>query len=444
MQLSNIYPGSIRKKRRRIMPSAIPIAIALGWQVFCGCASPPGARVHSTNASLVQRQEFRGRDDRARERESGVYDWVFFYYMAYDNDLESCGRPILDLLQRGITNDRVAVVTFADFRDTKGMRRYEQTIAGERQTALETEDSAEESTLAAQLTWTRQNYRARHYAVVFLDHGNRLDEMSHDENPGRSDGRTWLRLLQVAPILEQFRAAASNTVELVFIQQCGKGAIENYYALRHTAPFIMASQTTVGAPNDYYAETIKAVCARPDIDGRELAKLIADHEADNMFTTYTTLNEKALNQLPAKLDAVLHPLLGVKQLKRPVMLPERSWAGNPVEAPGQPWVRLCFQPATDEQFCDGLAWLKAMYDANRLDLAPWKNFAKWINAELVSIHRCSPRQMTHAGGWSGFSIYVPADTGALKRYLGYPIYGDTQLDELMTRLLDPEVRPRDQ
>jgi hypothetical protein len=313
------------------------------------------------------------------------------------------------------------------------MRRYEQAKGAETVTTLETESSAEESTLEEQLKWTREHYKAKHYAVVFLDHGNRLDEMSYDENPGEG-AKEWLKLPQVAPILAQFRKDVSNRLELVFIQQCGKGALENFHAMRSTAPFVMASQTVVGAPNYYYTAALKAVCAKPEIDGKQLAQLFTDNETANMFTTYTTLNEKALGELAKKLDAALKPLLDLKELVKPTILPEFDRRGKkePVEGVS---VRMCFQPASDEQFCDGLAWLKAMYEANKLDMKTYDAFAKWVADELVSIHLCSPNQKTHAGSWCGFSIYVPGNEKALERYKDYPIYADTQLDELMSKLV---------
>ncbi len=339
---------------------------ALCLLFISSCAISPGGMGLEPHATSGISQG--GGEDEApkAEKKETVYDWVFFYYMAYDNNLEGCGRPILDMLAKGITGDNVAIVTFADFRDEKGMRRYEQTKGKEKITVLETENSAEETTLEEQLKWTGENYKAKHYAIVFLDHGNRLDEMSKDENPGKG-GKEWLKLPQVAPLLVQFRKDVMNTLELVFIQQCGKGALENFHAMRGVAPYVMASQTVVGTPNYYYVAALKAVCRKPEIDGKQLARLFTDHETAEMFTTYTTINEKALNELTTKLDAALKPLLDLEELAKPTILPEFDKRGKEVPVEGTS-VRMCFQPASDEQFCDGLAWLKAMYEANKLDL----------------------------------------------------------------------------
>ena len=52
-----------------------------------------------------------------------IYEWVFVYYMSYDNDLSSYGEVILRDLRNGLSNPEVAVVVQADFIDRKGMNR---------------------------------------------------------------------------------------------------------------------------------------------------------------------------------------------------------------------------------------------------------------------------------------------------------------------------------
>ena len=44
-------------------------------------------------------------DSGTKERAATDYEWVFHYYMAYDNNLEACGEPIVKMLEEGITSD---------------------------------------------------------------------------------------------------------------------------------------------------------------------------------------------------------------------------------------------------------------------------------------------------------------------------------------------------
>jgi hypothetical protein len=361
------------------------------------------------------------------------YDWVFFYYMAYDNNLEGCGRPILNMLKEGVTSNRVAVVTFADFRDKNGMKRYEATTTGEKETQLEVESSAQESTLKEQLEWTRDNYKADKYVIVFLDHGGALSEMSYDENPGKGGTQNWLHAVKVANVITEWRKSLTGKLEFVFIQQCGKGTLENFHAFRDTAPYVMASQTVVGAPNYYYTKAITAVCEKPNVDGKEVSHLFQQHETDNMFTTYTTMNDTALKALPEKLDAVLKPLLELKEVTKPTILAEFKRRSE--KAPDGAFCRMCFESGRDERMVDGIALLTALYEANELDKAPLDTFATWAKESLVTEHRVSPKRESHAGTWCGFSLYVPKTAEALKRYEDYPIYKETKLDDLMAKLV---------
>jgi hypothetical protein len=256
--------------------------------------------------------------------------------------------------------------------------------------------------------------------------------MSYDENPGKSK-RDWLHVVKVAKVITDWRKTLSGKLELLFVQQCGKGTLENYHALRTCAPYIMASQTVVGAPNYYYTDAVKAVCEKPDVDGKAVAALFKKHETDDMFTTYTTLNDKALEALPEKLNAVLKPLLEAKEFKKPTIQGQQRRRRGEENAAIS--ARMCFQGGADEAMVDGIALLKAMCETNKLDAAPVDVFAKWVKEDLITEHRVSPPRKALAGDWCGFSIYVPLSQDALDRYKDYPIYKDTKLKELMAKMV---------
>lgn len=356
-------------------------------------------------------------------------DWVLVYWMSYDNNLDGCARPILDMLRAGIETDRLAVVVVADRRDREGMRRHELTRAGEVETRLADEDSADERTLARELEWVGQRYPARRYAVVFLDHGGRLGEMCHDERPGPS-GRDWLYPPAVARVLERWRSglrAAQRELERVFLQQCGRGSLENLHAFRAAAPLVMASQTVVGAPNRYYAPALQRLGRTPQGDGLALARAITECETPDMFTTYTTVRGARLAELSGRLDALLRPVL----------------AGGPAGGPAGDEVRAGLAPCFDagsERFYDALPWLAALYAARGLDPAPVRAFGEWVARELVAVHRVSPRAGPQAKAWSGVALFSPASGRELGRYReDYPLYRESLLDELHLELAgEPE------
>ena len=345
------------------------------------------------------------------------YDWVLHYYMAYDNNLARCGPPIIKMLAKGITSEKVAVVVSADYPDSDGMQRYVLRMGqAPEMTQLSEEGSAEEEVLASELSWIRQNFRAKKYGVVFLNHGGGLGQMSVDDKP-REGGQRWLYPPKVAKVITDWRAqvkAAAGEVELVFYQQCGKGSLENYHCMAPAGKFVMGSQTVVGAPNYYYTKALNHLCQNLSIDGEALAKQITKDETPNMFTTYTTMSSAELANLPKEINAVVEPLLAVESLKLPAL--GRS-------------LKPCFDFSKREIFFDGLALFEQLYDANGLDKAPIKALESY-HAKLITSHRVSPSQNKGAETWCGYSIFFPVSPRQLVRYKDYPIYAETKLDEL--------------
>jgi len=358
----------------------------------------------------------------SKERAAADYEWVFHYYMAYDNNLEKCGQPIIKMLKQGITSDKVVVVVTADFRNDEGMQRYVLTKDDQKMTQLSEEGCAEEEVLAAELDWVSKNFSAKRYAVVFLNHGGRLGEMSYDERPGKKGGQKWLFPPEVGTVMTKWRKSLAGECELFFYQQCGKGTLENYHAVKDAAKFVMGSQTVVGAPNYYYTKFLKDVCATPDLTGKEIAALITKHETPNMFTTYSTFDCEALGDLPKKLDAVLKPLVALETVKLPR---------------GRKDFKPCFDFKPDETMFDAFAFLDGMYAANGLDTAPLEAFKAWSKETMMTGHRVSEQQVEKAGSWCGYSLYFPMSRRALTRYTeSYPIYRETQLDEFLHKVID--------
>ncbi len=174
--------------------------------------------------------------------------WVFVYYMSYDNNLGEYGSAILDDLEKGVKSSENIVTVLADFPDTDGLRRYVLSSGARSEEVLRTENSASEKVLEQYLHWAASHYPAKSYAIVFLNHGGNLDEMCLDEQPGKPKAKKWLSARQVGPILKRFRESLEGDVALLFLQQCGRGSIDNLYNFRVAAQFILSSQTVVGAP----------------------------------------------------------------------------------------------------------------------------------------------------------------------------------------------------
>jgi len=201
--------------------------------------------------------------------------WTFAYVMSYDNDLSAYADAVLDRIADGVRKSGLVVTVLADLDDEDGLRRH--VIDGKSRTVstLSTDDSASEKVVTDYLDWVVATYPAKRYGIVFLDHGGGLDDMCLDWHPGGKSRKRWLSARKTGDALRALRrrvtADGRSEVELLFLQQCGRGSIENLYNFRGAARAVLASQAPVGAPNDYYRATFFRLGRKPDVDGFEVA-----------------------------------------------------------------------------------------------------------------------------------------------------------------------------
>ena len=233
-------------------------------------------------------------------------DWLLVYWLPYDNDLADVAPDVLGALEgaRGPSVGTVQVVAQVDLPGDDGMLRVEIGPAGRTDTRLPGhDDSASATELADLLAWASDRHPARHVAIAVLGHSGRLEQLSPDTGP---DGRLrWMRLDELAGVLESFRARSPAEVELVFLQTCGKASVEVAWDLRGDARFLLASQAPLGAPNHYYSGAITALRAVPSMDGAALADVIASAERPDMFVGLSLVETAALDPLPALVAAAL-------------------------------------------------------------------------------------------------------------------------------------------
>lgn len=333
-------------------------------------------------------------------------DWVLIYVMSYDNNLTRFGPGILDALGRGVRGGKTVVTVLADDPNPNGLNRYVITSDGISSHRLPTDDSASEVVLGDYLSWAAKTYPAKHYAIVFLDHGGRLYEMCLDERPGGGGTKHWMDGRRVGERLRAFRAEAPGTVELVFLQQCGRGSVENLYNFNNTASVVLASQHNVGAPNTYYEPTLHWLDAHPDATGSKLAsRIMAD---DRHFTSYASFDGKALVELPHRLGPVVKALID---------------NDTAVTCPtGMP---PCYE-SDNEIFFDLIEWLEAAYRENRRPAAALDEFSRWARKELLI------KVVTSRGSRSvcGLSLFVPQTEGQRTRYQNEPVCRESDLGRL--------------
>ena len=347
-----------------------------------------------------------------------VYEWVFVYYMSYDNDLNPFGKVILGDLTKGVVDSKIAVVVQSDFADNKGMKRIALYHANgkpcRKEKGLRSEDSADEKELRKYLEWVRKKWKAENYCVVFLNHGGTLNHMCLDRKPLKKRGENkrfvsskWLDASRAGEIVAEFNRKVEGKVRLLFLQQCGRAAVQNLYNFVDAAEYIIASPVKVDAPNTYYTKTLEFVARDPNVTGEVLAQTIM--QEDEHYTVYTLISSKELKKLPEKITLMLKPFRQRSSLNRPDKC------------------SFIFE-YEDEKFYDLMCHFETLNSANN-DIASRELsvFFDWCENHLI-VNKVSKSSDTP---YCGLSIYVPSSEDAIERYSFLPLYRQTDLERIM-------------
>ncbi|MBD2088013.1 clostripain-related cysteine peptidase [Trichocoleus sp. ST-U3] len=104
-----------------------------------------------------------------------LYEWIFLYWMPYDNDLSKFGRSIMDMLAKSVNSDNILVAIQSDFSGAKKILRNILTKGNISTQSLNTANSASEEAFSEYLNWAKSQFQAKKWAIVFLGHGGRLE-----------------------------------------------------------------------------------------------------------------------------------------------------------------------------------------------------------------------------------------------------------------------------
>ncbi len=349
----------------------------------------------------------------APARASPPAERVLIYWMAYDNDLSPLAEPILDMIEEGVQSPEVVVTVHVDRRGPGGMERVVLTDQGRTVTPLpDHEGSADLALLVDELDHVARTHPAARYGVVFLNHGGRLGEMSHDE----FGGGIWLDPRHVSEALKAWDERHDGALDLVFLQQCGKASIETLHAFADTADVIVASEAVLGAPNFYYSEALSTLSNTPTLSGAELGTLLVQLDRPDMYRSYTVASGSALAELPSRLAPALAPLMALED--------SLHWTGGP-------------EPAFEtrgERYPDLFGLLGILYADNNLDPAALVTLRTWWDAQVLLSHQISPNHPRDAQRLSGATVLLPTIPGSWRAYADYPLYQQSDLPLLLDRL----------
>jgi hypothetical protein len=345
------------------------------------------------------------------------YEWVFLYWMPYDNNLSRWQKPILKMIQAGVEEPNLLVVVEAKTRTERTLSRYLFTQGRVRASSLEATNSGSIKVFADYLSWAQSQFEAEKWAIVFLGHGGTLDELSPDENPGlyRAPWPKWLNIQEISTVIKEFDDAVKGRIELLFLQNCCKGTIEAHYTFRDAARYTLSSQTVLGAPNYYYQPLFQFLAKHPDLDGAQVAEKIMMFEQDNMYDGYTLTDNAQLKELPHKLNPLIESLL----------------AANPPQIARQhftPHSHRCM----NEDYVDALAFFTLLTNIYGIEPQHFRAFEAFYQKKLVYRFQQSP--LSKYPHYSALSLLLPFSKKHLSKYLYLPVFADLPLPALYDRI----------
>ena len=206
--------------------------------------------------------------------------------MPYDNDLSPLAKNIMQQFLSARINDNICVTLQVDRAGKGGMTRYTFNSNVD-SLSIEDEESSSVKALNKYLLWVSRTFKTRHYSVILLNHGGRLNEYGRDDYP---EAKRWMQIDSLARSLATFNERAGiKKIDLLFEQVCTRGTVENLYEFREVAEYTLASQDLVPAPGYYYTNVFFSLNDGIK-SGDQLADLIVSSEREDMYYTYTLVD----------------------------------------------------------------------------------------------------------------------------------------------------------
>jgi len=345
------------------------------------------------------------------------YKWVLLYWMPYDNNLWPFGSFIIQMLTSGAQSEKILVVVESDLRGAEQLSRRVITkgqVVELQQ--LDTANSGSEDVFAEYLSWAQSQFSAEKWAIVFLGHGGRLDEISPDEHSGSDSGQRiqWMNIEKVANIIVDFNRKINDRMELVFLQNCCKGTIETHYTFRDAAKYTLSSQTVLGAPNYYYEPLLQFLGGQPEINGGELAEKIMEFERSDMFNGYTVTNNMAVRNLPSRINPLIDSILSsnIKAI-RTNELQTYYYAGD--------------------RLIDVVHFFGTIVNQSGADQQKYGTFIEFFMNSMIYRFQQSPK--TIDSNLSGLSLFFPSRKEQLDEYCYLQVFSDLKYVKLLNAIL---------
>lgn len=384
-------------------------------------------------SSLIETIYYSGDEYMLGSTVTNHYDWILLYWMPYDNNLSEFGQPIIQMLSKGVKNDKVLVVVQSDF---SGAAQVSRSIISQGKVDtpyLETADSSSPEVLSEYLTWAQSQFQARRWGVVFLGHSGTLMEISPDEHPTSpliSEIR-WMNLQKINQVIFNFNQSVKGNLELLFFQNCNKGNIEVHHTFQKTAKYTLSSQLELGVPNYYYEQLLSYLSDYPDIDGSQLANKIMDYEQPDMYHILTLTNNHYFRYFAEKVNVVIDSILQADIA--PVKVFVSSILGSEVNFSNNNTVVVYRN--FGETFVDLANFLQKLTQLSGASPSACNDLLLFLNNFLIQRVQQNGElldsKIRHKyKNLSGLGLFLPRNRQKLEKYLYLSVYSDLKLVEL--------------
>lgn len=334
--------------------------------------------------------------------------------MPYDNDLAPWTTPIVQMLTQGMPSGGPFVAVEADGGPSGHLVRTAITSGRALEQILDATDSSSSENLGKYLDWALSEVSAERWALVVLGHSGGPDEISPDLHPGGPESREvrWMRIDDLDRELKRFGRATGRPLELLFLQNCCKGALEVHYALRSAARYTLSSQLPIGVPNFYYEPVLGWLGGHAGQDGVALARAIMESDRDDMFGVYAVTDNATLDELATRLNGSIELIL--------------SSDPSPVS------LRSVRYPYGSHWFADLIAFFELALGPLRATDG-WDRLADFVRQQVVAAVRHSSRVRSDA--YCGLSLLVPPTRAELDRYANLEAWRHIRLRQLLTAVI---------
>lgn len=242
---------------------------------------------------------------------SGEREWTYMIFMNGDNNLEM--PMVMDFLEMESigSTDKIAIVAQAD-RSTKyysedqtkwiganryyierGNGNYITTHAIEQ---LGDVDMGKGDTLADFVEWSVKKYPAKHYAIIFWDHGGGWTGISQDETSG-----SLMTMSELRAGLQKINQKLGKKLDVIIFDMCLMAQYDVMLEIQPYADYTVAAEEVVPGYSFNYTTLLQKLNAEPNLTPKRLAEIeVEDFEAYYKDKDdATTLSAIDLSKIPA-------------------------------------------------------------------------------------------------------------------------------------------------